>query len=81
MGELVKERRDLESSHEDSLLSLDLDVPGPSEEPGEVDLGLDGSAEGEVLWGSLEQVGELALLLSGLLGSSLLYSCLLGHCD
>lgn len=78
VGELVQERGNLQSLEEDPLLALDLNVPGPPEEPGEVDLGLNGTSESVVLGSSLEEVGELvSLLLGGLAVVSLSSSV---HC-
>jgi len=50
---------DLESLHEDSLLSLDSDVLGPSDESSEVPLGLNVSTDSEVLGALLEEGGFL----------------------
>lgn len=55
VGELGNAWGDLESLHEDSLLSLDSDVLGPSDESGEVSLGLDVSTDSEVSGALLEE--------------------------
>jgi len=55
LSELVDLRRDLQSLHQDSLLSLDADVLGPSDETSEVTLGLDVSSKTEVLGILLEE--------------------------
>ena len=60
--ELSDERRDLHASHEDALLSLEQDVLGPTNKPGEVSLWLQLSTDPEVLRARLEEsVGDLAL--------------------
>jgi len=53
--ELGNGRWDLESLHEDSLLSLDSDVLGPLDESGEISLGLDVSTDSEVSGALLEE--------------------------
>jgi len=55
VGELSNAWWDLESLHEDSLLSLDSDVLGPSDESSKVSLGLDVSTDSEVLGALLEE--------------------------
>jgi hypothetical protein len=46
--ELVDSGGHLESLQKDSLLTLDADILGPSDEPGEISLGLDVSSDSEV---------------------------------
>ena len=66
LGELTDGGRGLESQHHDSLLSLDSDVLGPSDESGEVLHGLDISSDSEVSWGLLEKrVGVVGLSSTG----------------
>jgi hypothetical protein len=55
LGELVDDGRDLESLHENTLLSLDSDVLGPLHEAGQVALGLDVATEAEVAGVLLEK--------------------------
>jgi len=55
VGELVDGWWDLQSLHEDSLLTLELDVSGPSDETGQVTTMLDVIADSEVAWSTLEQ--------------------------
>jgi len=55
VGELGNGWGDLESLHEDSLLSLDSDVLGPSDESSEVFLGLDVTTDSEVSGALLEE--------------------------
>lgn len=63
--ELVNGRGNLKSLEEDSLLSLNPNVFGPSDESGEVSLGLDVASDSEVA-GVLLEEGALALGASGL---------------
>jgi len=63
-GELVDLRRNLESGEEDPLLSLEDDVLGPSDEPGQISLGLDITTNSEVLRLSLKEGIPLLLNLS-----------------
>jgi len=65
VGELGNAWGDLESLHEDSLLSLDSDVLGPFDESGEIFLGLDVASNSEVSGALLE---EGVLLGSGTTG-------------
>jgi len=55
VGELIDGWWDLQSLHEDSLLTLELDVLGPSDETGQVTTMLDVIADTEVAWSTLEQ--------------------------
>jgi len=55
VGELIDGWWDLQSLHEDSLLTLELDVSGPSDETGQVTTMLDVIANSEVAWSTLEQ--------------------------
>ena len=75
LGENVQRRRHLESHHEDSLLSLDSDVLGPLDEPGEVSGRLDVTTNSEVSGGLLEEGVGISGLTRGDDGLSLL----LGH--
>jgi len=70
--------RDLESLHEDSLLSLDSDVLGPSDESGKISLGLDITTDSEVLGRLLEKRVSLG---GGALGNDLLHWLFLDHID
>lgn len=81
LGELVERWRDLQSSHQDSLLSLDQDVSWPSDESGEVSLRLDGTANAESSWSVLEEAAsDDVLLLAGSTGSGLfVWSDFLSH--
>lgn len=73
LGELVERWRDLQSSHQDSLLSLDEDVSWPSDESGEVSLWLDSTANAESFWSVLEKAAsDDVLLLAGSTSSGLL---------
>jgi len=78
--ELGNAWRDLQTLHKDSLLPLNTDVLGPPDEAGEVSLGLDVSANSEVVGVLLEQrffgLGFAAVLLDehGPLGG-----CLFDH--
>jgi len=63
-GELVDLRRNLKSGEEDPLLSLEDDVLGPSDEPGQISLGLDITTNSEVLRLSLKEGIPLLLNLS-----------------
>tara|TARA_B100000787_G_C16007996_1_gene213035 strand:+ start:197 stop:526 length:330 start_codon:yes stop_codon:yes gene_type:complete len=65
VGKLGNAWGDLESLHEDSLLSLDSDVFGPFDESGEISLGLDVASNSEVSGALLE---EGVLLGSGTTG-------------
>lgn len=65
VSELGNAWGDLESLHEDSLLSLDSDVLGPFDESGEISLGLDVASNSEVSGALLE---EGVLLGSGTTG-------------
>jgi len=76
-GELVQCRRDLESLEEDSLLSLEDDVFGPSDESGQISLGLDITTNSEVS-GSLFEEG-VSLNLGCLGDLSLLSELFWGH--
>jgi len=55
VGELIDGWWDLQSLHEDSLLSLELDVLWPSDETGQVTSWLNIVADTEVAWSTLEQ--------------------------
>jgi len=55
VGELGNAWWDLESLHEDSLLSLDSDVLGPSDESGKISLRLDVTSNSEVSGAFLEK--------------------------
>jgi len=55
VGELIDGWWDLQSLHEDSLLTLELDVLWPSDETGQVTSMLDIIADTEVAWSALEQ--------------------------
>ena len=61
LAELVDHWWDLESLLEDSPLSLKSNVFGPLDEAGQISLGLDSTADAEVLW-SLLGKGVLHLL-------------------
>ena len=63
LGELVERWRDLQSSHQDSLLSLDEDVSWPSDESGQISSWLDGSSNTELSWGDFEEAASLDLFL------------------
>ncbi len=63
MGELVNGWWNLESHHEDGLLSLNADVLGPLDESGEVAYGLDVTTDAEVLGALLEEGGASILSL------------------
>ena len=68
LSELVDLRRDLESLEKDSLLSLESDVSWPSDESGEILLGLDISTDSEASGGRFEKRVSLLLNLLGNLG-------------
>ena len=74
---------DLQALHKDSLLTLNADVLGPSDEAGKVSLGLDVSTNAEVLGSLLDQgVGGFLHGLSGIVSRNcrgLLYFFDLGH--
>ena len=80
LGEDVQRCRHLETHHEDSLLTLDPDILGPLDEPGEIASGLDVTTNAEVAGALLEQgvlrLGGLATLGGDDLGS---FRGLLGH--
>jgi len=80
VGELGNAWWDLESLHEDSLLSLDSDVLRPSDESGEVSLGLDVATNSEVL-GALLEEGVLFGGTTGGFDDSLLCLLFLDHFD
>jgi len=68
LSKLVDLRRDLESLEKDSLLSLESDVSWPSDESGEILLGLDISTNSEASGGRFEKRVSLLLNLLGNLG-------------
>src|SRR3989344_3620744 len=74
LGQLVDRGRDLQAVEKHTLLPLHADVLGPSDEAGEITLGLDVLTDAEVLGPLLEQSGGRTLvgLLGGLGGHSLL---------
>lgn len=76
MSELVDNRRNLESLHENALLSLDADISGPLHEAGQVALRLEIVADSEVLRSPHEQriLALVASLGSRLSGSDYLLS-------
>lgn len=55
VGELIDGWWDLQSLHEDSLLTLELDVSWPSDETGQITTMLDVITNAEVAWSTLEQ--------------------------
>ena len=55
MSELGDDRWEFDSGEKDSLLSLEGHILGPSDESGEVSLGLDIIANSEISWLPLEQ--------------------------
>lgn len=63
-GELVDGRRDLQAALQDGALALEADVLGPADHAGQVALGLDIVADGEVAGALLDQ--GVALLGGGL---------------
>merc|ERR1740139_614476 len=77
--ELGNAWRDLQSLHKNSLLTLNTDVLGPSDEAGEIALGLDVSTDSEVMGVLLEEgflgLGFAAVLFDehGPFGGCLLY--------
>jgi hypothetical protein len=79
VGELGNAWWDLESLHEDSLLSLDSDVLGPSDESGEISLGLDVTSNSEVSGGLLEKRVLFSGGATGGLNDDLLGLFLLDH--
>ena len=68
LSKLVDLRGDLESLEKDSLLSLESDVSWPSDESGEILLGLDISTDSEASGGRFEKRVSLLLNLLGNLG-------------
>jgi len=68
LSKLVDLRGDLESLEKDSLLSLESDVSWPSDESGEILLGLDISTNSEASGGRFEKRVSLLLNLLGNLG-------------
>ena len=62
MSELGDDRWEFDSGEKDSLLSLEGHILGPSDESGEVSLGLDIIANSEISWLPFEQ--RICLLLS-----------------
>jgi len=79
VGELGNAWWDLESLHEDSLLSLDSDVLGPSDESGEISLGLDVTTNSEVSGALLEEGVLLSTGASSGFDDDLLCLFLLDH--
>ena len=71
LSKLVDLRGDLESLEKDSLLSLESDVSWPSDESGEILLGLDISTNSEASGGRFEKRVSLLLNLLGDLGGFL----------
>jgi len=55
LGELLDGTWDLQSLHEDSLLSLEKDVLGPSHKSGEISSWEDISTDSEIFWSGLEE--------------------------
>ena len=66
VGELSDLGRDLESGHEDPLLSLEANILGPLHKPGKIRLVVDVSSDSEVL-GVLGKEG--CMRVSGFLGT------------
>ena len=65
LGELVERWWNLESLHEDSLLSLNENVSWPSDESGQISLWLNSSSDSESLWSAFEESVLLDDLLLG----------------
>jgi len=80
LGELMDRRGDLESLHNDSLLSLESDIFGQSHESGKISLWLDVSSNSEISWGFFEKGVSLSFDFLSFGSFSLGFSGLSWHC-